>query len=164
MLVTELCPAGQMSTLVIFIGDWSLYMKLLRNFGYIKMFTGLWSRDRTTPLSAHFSYRERRWGVMKRSQLFKWLGAFIKIYRSFRAIQRALAVYIEVYMKLSVKIQCLFHWIGGGNFRIWWRNGLLRGWGGGGGMPPGKCLNWKAFLLQYKAYCALFVPLCLTSS
>ena len=47
MLVAELCPASQMSTLVIFIGDWSPHMKLLRNFGYIKMYTGLWSRDRT---------------------------------------------------------------------------------------------------------------------
>ena len=46
-LVAELCPASQMSTLVIFIGDWSLYMKLLRNIGYIKMYTVLWSRDRT---------------------------------------------------------------------------------------------------------------------
>ena len=41
------------------------------------------------PLSAHFSYRERRWGVMQRSQLFKCLGAFIKIYRSFKAIQKS---------------------------------------------------------------------------
>ena len=48
MLVAELCPASQMSTLVICIRDWSLYMNLLRNFGYIKMYTGLWSRDRTT--------------------------------------------------------------------------------------------------------------------
>ena len=79
-----------------------------------------------------------------------------------RPFKRALAVYIEVYMKLSLKIQCLYHWMGGRNFRIWWRNGPLR-WGGGG-MPTGKCLNWKAFLLQYKAYGALFVPPCATSS
>ena len=47
MLVAELCPAGQMSTLFIYIGDWSLCMKPLRNLWYIKMYTGLWSRDRT---------------------------------------------------------------------------------------------------------------------
>ena len=44
---SRVMPAGQMSTLVIFIGDQSPYMKPLRNFGYIKMCTGLWSKDRT---------------------------------------------------------------------------------------------------------------------
>ena len=58
MLVAELCPASQMSTLVIFIGDWSLYMKLLRNIVYIKMYTDLWSRDRTSCLSHFFTQVE----------------------------------------------------------------------------------------------------------
>ena len=51
MFVAQLCPDGQISTLVIFIGDWSLHVKLLRNFGYIKMYTGLWSRDRIIMLN-----------------------------------------------------------------------------------------------------------------
>ena len=50
MLVVELCPASQMSTLVIFIGDWSLYMKPLGNLGYIKMYMGLLDRDWTIGL------------------------------------------------------------------------------------------------------------------
>ena len=36
-----------MSTLLIFIGDWSLYMKALTNLAYIKMYTGLWDREWT---------------------------------------------------------------------------------------------------------------------
>ena len=55
MLVVELFPAGQMSTLVIFNGDWSLYMKLLRNFGYSKMYTGLWDRDWTNVVVVFYS-------------------------------------------------------------------------------------------------------------
>ena len=57
MLVVELCPAGRMSTLVIFIGDWSLYMKPLRNFGYIKMYSGLWDRDWTIRRTITFRRR-----------------------------------------------------------------------------------------------------------
>ena len=38
MIVAELCPADQMSTLLI-------YMKASKNSGYIKMYTGLWDRD-----------------------------------------------------------------------------------------------------------------------
>ena len=46
-IVAELCPADQMSTLLIFIGDWSLDMKALTNLGDIKMYTGLWDREWT---------------------------------------------------------------------------------------------------------------------
>ena len=124
-----------MFTLVIFFGDWSLYMKLLRNFGYIKMFTGLWSRDRTTPLSAHHIAREDGELCKDLSCSNVWVR-LSKYTGHLRPFKRALAVYIEVYMKLSLKIQCLFHWIGGGNFGIWWRNGLC---GGGGGGGAGAC-------------------------
>ena len=46
-ILVELCPADQMSTLLIFIGDWTLYMKALTNLGYIKMYTALWDREWT---------------------------------------------------------------------------------------------------------------------
>ena len=47
-----------MSILVIFIGDWSLYMKPLRDLEYIKMYTGLWSKDRTIQYDTPITHSE----------------------------------------------------------------------------------------------------------